>query len=157
MQKRKKFPILYNFPSNERHYTYFQKYTFILIIAKMKSLGFSFIDTFSYSKKRKKKKTTTVVTRLFSTDRCPSLAALADVARSNQFLPPLRNPFKRCTTKVIKSSHYGAWIGINGRADVYPLPCTNFPRRVPPPFAPTSTLIRIHGYHFMPDLMSRIN
>lgn len=67
----------------------------------MKSLGFSFIDTFSYSKKEKKKKTTTVVTRLFSTDRCPSLAALADVARSNQFLPPLRNPLNGARRKSL--------------------------------------------------------
>lgn len=70
-------------------FTYFRKY--ILIIAKMKNLNFSF-DIFSYSKE-KKKEDFAVITSLFSTNqRRPSLAALATKRRTSRdrtnFCPP---------------------------------------------------------------------
>lgn len=112
----------------------------------MKNLNFylKFIDIFSYPKKEKKKDYDFLTIIIFheSTGVRQLAAALATKRRPIEPIPapppppPLRNPFKRRTTKVIKSSHYGAWIGINGRADVYPLSCTNFPtpRRVPSNF-----------------------
>lgn len=92
-------------------FAYFRKY--ILIIAKMKNLNFSFIDIFSSSKEKKKRLRFRCHYIIIFHESTASLAGrlgheTTDVARSNQFLPPSppSKPFKRLTTKVIKSSHY---------------------------------------------------
>lgn len=91
---------------------------------------------------------------------------VSDIKRlsRDQFNFCASEPFKRYTTKSLSHLITRPSIGINGRADVPPAPHTNFPRALlechlmrAHPGARTSSLIRIHGYHFTPDLMSRIN
>lgn len=92
-------------------FAYFRKY--ILIIAKMKNLNFSFIDIFSSSKEKKKKTTISLslhhyFPRINDVPRWPpwprndGRRAIEPISAP---LPPSK-PFKRRTTKVIKSSHY---------------------------------------------------
>lgn len=126
----------------------------------MKNLNFSFIDIFSYSKKEKKKLRLLNITIFHE-----STAVLRwrppwprNGARSNQFLPllpfsPLQNPFKR--RKSLSHLITGPGSELTDVLTFTPSLVQISPRHATSP--PTSTLIRIHGYHFMPDLMSRIN
>lgn len=113
------------------------------------------------SKKRKKKDYDFLTIIIFheSTGVRQLAAALATKRRPIEPIPAppplslLRNPFKR--RKSLSHLITGPGSELTDVLTFTPSLVQISPPRAASP--PTSTLIRIHGYHFMPDLMSRIN
>lgn len=113
------------------------------------------------SKKRKKKDYDFLTITIFhESTRVPRPPWPRNGARSNQFLPPLpslhfETPLNGARRKSLSHLITGPGSELTDVLTFTPSLVQISPPRAASP--PTSTLIRIHGYHFMPDLMSRIN